>query len=137
MHESYGVRLFAVEESSGLGFAEGFTPGLAGTDYGRAVAAAHLNQALGKVAGGEDREFLAGLDEIGEYRFHAGAAGAGDYLHEGILGSENGTKVATNFFVDFEEERVEMTDDGLTHSFVNSGMNLGGAGSEEQATRRI
>ena len=85
-------------EVRGLGFGEGFAPGLFAADDVGAVAAAHLGDALGEIAGGEDGEFLAGLDEVRERGFHAGAAGSGDGVHEGILGAEEGAQVAADFF---------------------------------------
>jgi len=54
-------------------------------------------------------------------------------LDEGILGAEDGAEVAADFFVDFEKEGVEVADYGLAHGFVDAGVDLGGAGSEEQA----
>ncbi len=137
MDEGYGVRLLAIDKGGGFGLRESVAPGFAAANYGRAVAAAHFDQALGEVAGGEDGEFLIGLDEIREHGFHAGAAGAGDHLDEGVLGAEDGAEVAADFFVDFEKERVEVADYGLAHGFVDARVYLGGSGSEEQATWRF
>ena len=58
-------------------------------------------------------------------------------MDEGILSAEDGTEVAANFFVDFEKERVEVADDGLAHGFIDARVDLGGSGSEEQATGRF
>ena len=42
----------------------------------RAMAAAHFHKTFGEVSGGEHGEFLSRLNEIGQRRFHTGAAGA-------------------------------------------------------------
>ncbi len=56
---------------------------------------------------------------------------------KGLFGAEDGAEVAADFFVDFKKEGVEVADDGLAHGFVDARVDLGGSGSEEQATWRF
>ena len=110
----------AADELARLLRVEGLAPGLREADDFRALAARHLADAVAEEAVGEEREFAAGLGEVGDGGFHAGAAGAGERHVELVLRRERISEQRADFIRDLEEERVEMADHRLRHGLVDA-----------------
>src|ERR1700719_3298274 len=127
----------APENLPSLGLSEGLAPGLAADEDVGTLAAAHFGDALAKVTGAEDHQFLAGLDEIRNRRFHAGAAGSREHVNERILSSEQDAQVLADLLDDFKKVRIEVTHDGLTHGLVHAWLDLRRARPEQQTPGRM
>jgi len=127
----------AFEEGSGFVLGEDFAPGFVEADDLHAVAAAHFADALAEEAVDENSEFRAGIAEVGNGGFHAGAAGTGDGQGELVFGTEEGAESGADFLENLEEIGVHVADDRPGHGLVNTWLDLGRAGSEEQSLRGI
>ena len=128
---------FATDEVASFLRVKGLAPGLGQADDVAAVTAGHVADAVAEEAVGEEREFFAGLDEVGNGGFHAGAAGAGEGDVELILGGKGVAEESADLFDYLEEERVEVADHRLRHGLVHAGRDHAGSRSEQKALRRL
>src|SRR5579871_6312621 len=130
MHERGDLRLLAIQKICGFGFGERFAPRLVEDHDVRAVALAHIDDALREIARGEYGKLLTGRDEVRERRFHACAARAGESMHELVLGAEQLAQRGADVFKLLEQKWIQMADDGLSHRLINAFGNLRRTGSE-------
>ena len=129
MYERYDLRPLAKDGGACLGFGEGFTPWLFATHYFGAVTAAHLGDPVGKISGRKST-LGAGLDEVSDSRFHAGAAGAGKRECQRITGPKDFAQTGADAFTDFKKERIQIANHWLVHRRIDAILNLSWAGTD-------
>src|SRR5215472_11149950 len=113
-----------MDQIRGFLVAERFAPGLFPTNQSSSVAAAHLHDPLGEVAGREHAELRSRFHEITDRRLHTSAARSRDREGHLVAGSEDAAQVLANLPGDFEKERIEIAHDRLPHRFVNARLDL-------------
>jgi hypothetical protein len=101
------------------------------------LPARHFTQAVTEESIGDHRELLAGLGEIGDSRFHTGAAGSGDGDVELVLRGVNVAQQRANLIHHFEKERVQMAHHGLRHGLINTRRHHARSGAEKKALRGL
>ena len=127
----HDLRRLAVDEFGGFGVGEGFAPGLLEAHDLGTVAPGHVGHAVAEVSVGEDHDFGAGFDQVGDGSFHASAAGGRDNEGALVLGAEDVAQHALVVATDLEKVRIEVSDDGLGHGLIHAGVHLRGAGAEQ------
>ena len=128
MDERDHLGTFFFEERARLGFGEHLSPRLFEADHMRPVAAAHLGDSFAEESVDEDRQFRAGIDEVGNGGFHARASRSGDHQRAGILGSEHRAQAVAHVVKYLIKERIEVSDQRFGHGFINAGFHLRWAG---------
>jgi hypothetical protein len=97
-------------------------------DHGRQPGAEHAVDS-------HDRT-IAGLDKIGNHRFHACRSGSGQGNRKLIFCVERGTEQGLNLVHQSEKNRVEVAEQRLTKGLQHPGMDHARARAHEQAMRR-
>ena len=113
LHEGHHVRLLAADELARFLRVERLAPMLGEPDDLGALAACHFADAVGEEAVGQQREFAAGLGEVGHRGFHAGTAGAGYRQVELVRRRVGVAQQRANLAGHLEEERIEVSHDRL------------------------
>src|SRR6266702_2471639 len=135
LNEGNNLRTFTADELCGLVVTEGFAPGFFKARDDGAVTLRHLTDALGEKSADEERQFSAGLDEVGDGSFHAAGAGGRDGDGQLILSSEDGAEAVAQILRYLEEVRVEVPNNRLRHRLIDARIDLAGARSVEQTLR--
>src|SRR5690348_1335385 len=113
VHIGQDVGALATDEVSGFAVEKNFTPWFFETNHVSAVTGAHLADAVAEIAVSENSELHPRLDEIGDRRFHAGSAGAGDGDCKTLFHAEGGLEKFLHVAEDFKKIGVEMSDQRL------------------------
>ena len=108
LHVGHRARLFAADEIAGFLIVEDFAPGFLQAHDGGAVPAGHVREAVAEVSVGQNREFFARLDEIGDCGFHAAGARSGDGDVEFVGGGEGVTQQLADVLHHLEKVRIQV-----------------------------
>ncbi len=82
-----------------------------------------------------DEHGVAGFDEVDDAGFHSGRAGAADGEGEFVLGLEDVAEHLLGFVHDANKFRVEMADQRHRHGGQHARVDIGWAGTHEDAGR--
>ena len=131
-HVHHDLGLLPADELRSFLVTKILTPGLLEADDLSSLALGHFGHPITEVPAGEHHDLGVGIDEVGDGRLHAGAAGAGDDEREFVLSAEHLAEHLLDAGADLEEVGIEMPDYRLRQGLVDPGMHLTRAGAKQE-----
>src|SRR5258708_35256267 len=137
MHDRERAGLTRIERGFDVRPLDRVTP-LSAHDYGLASGAFYdVAHAFAEDTVNANHYFIAGLDDVYQSRFHAGASGRGDRNRHAVFCLEHVSKHLLDVVHALEKERIEMSEHRRRHCFENAIFNRARPRSQQHAPGRL